>query len=96
MEITLSGFFVALHLTIYHVTTIRHLNELLANAEREERLNASINNGITTVEAALGALQRAGIMNSPDYWRNLVNSNEVPHLGQLLINLANRCLLPPA
>jgi len=77
------------------VTAARHLNELLTNAGQEGRLSASANNGIITVESALNALQRAGIMNSPDYWRNLVNSCEVPHLGQLLINLANRCLLPP-
>jgi len=79
------------------VTTIQHLNELLTNAGQTGRLSANTNNIITTVDSALNTLQRTGIMNSPDYWRNLVNSdNAVPHLDRLLINLANRCLLPKA
>jgi len=79
------------------VTTVRHLNELLTNAGQEGRLSANIDNGTSDIEAALNILQHAGIVNSPNYWRSLVSSeNAVPHLDKLLVDLAKRCLLPTA
>ena len=75
------------------VTSVQWLNELLSNAGKEGVLDSRIDNGITDIDIALKVLQEAGIMNSPDYWRNLVTSNSVPHLDRLLINIANRSRL---
>jgi len=73
-----------------NVTNAQWLNELLSKAARDGVLDSRIDNGITDIETALIVLRDAGIVNSPDYWRNLVNANTVPYLDVLLINIANR------
>ena len=68
------------------------LDELMANVAKSGLFDKRIDNGIgDNFTAALKTLQQAGITNSPDYWRNLVNEGVDNYLGQLLVNMANRC-----
>jgi len=76
------------------VDQIQWLDELLGNIGKSGMLDRRVNNGVRDVETALHILANAGIMNTPKYWRNQVNSGKVKFLGQLLINMANRCLDP--
>ena len=72
------------------VTNVQHLDNLLSNAASKNLLDSRIDNGVDDIETALRVLQNTGIVNSPDYWRNLVNSGDVPYLGNLLVNIAKR------
>ena len=70
---------------------IKWLNELLSNASKEGILDKRINNGICDIDIAVDVLIDAGIINSPDYWRKLIQENNSIYLKDLLINVANRC-----
>ena len=72
------------------VTNVQYLDNLLTNAASKNLLDSQMDNGVDGVEAALSILQDSEIVSSPDYWRNLVNSGDVPHLGNLLVNIARR------
>jgi len=76
------------------VNCVQWLNELLANAGRADVLHKGIDNGIADLDTALKVLEMAGVMNSPDYWREQAENSNVRFLGQLIINIANRCLDP--
>jgi cell wall-associated NlpC family hydrolase len=65
---------------------IPHLDTLIANAI--PRLDNRTDNGITTLDEALAALSGAGIVNTPDYWRQAVKS--VKYLEELLVKLADK------
>jgi len=72
------------------VDSLQWLDELLVNAIESKALNKNNHQGLSSVDDALDLLTVIGIMNSPDYWRAAIESNRVSHLGQLIINLANR------
>jgi len=76
------------------VNCVQWLNELLVNAGREDALHRNVDNGIADLDTALKVLEMAGVMNSPDYWRNKAQDGNVRYLEQLIINIANRCLDP--
>ncbi|MCL2355586.1 MAG: cell wall hydrolase [Defluviitaleaceae bacterium] len=77
------------------VDCVQWLDELLERFGRgEDVLHAGIDNGITDIETALKVLEMSGVMSSPDYWREQVKNSNILFLGQLLINIANRCLDP--
>ena len=50
-----------------------------------------INNGIPNIDAALQTLVHAGIMNSPEYWKNIAEKMPVKFIDSLIINMANKC-----
>jgi len=77
-----------------NVGSIQWLNKLLAIAAEPGRLDARIDNGITDLETALKVLKMAGIMSNPSHWSRQVETSGVQHLGQLIINIANRSLDP--
>ncbi|MCL2619006.1 MAG: cell wall hydrolase [Defluviitaleaceae bacterium] len=66
------------------------LDELLGNAAQPGRLDARVDNGIGDTGTALCVLEDAGIINSPGYWRGVLPAGNVPHLDELLRNIANR------
>jgi len=72
------------------VNQIQWLDELITNAGRIGFLDRDRDNGIIYFENALEVLEDAGIINSPEYWRNQVEANSVPYLSQLIVNMANR------
>ena len=76
------------------VDSVQWLDELLANASQLNRLHRAVNNGIGDLESALTILEQAGLMNSPNYWRKQAKNSGIAHLGQLIINIANRSLDP--
>jgi hypothetical protein len=70
--------------------SVRWLNELLANFGRPGLLNPNLNHNIRDIDAALNRLHRAGVMNSPDYWRKQIAGGSIEFLGHLIIDIANR------
>ena len=74
-----------------NVTNVEWLNQLLKNAARPGLLDKRIENNILDTNAAIEVLQDAGIINTSDYWVNLLRAGSVPHLDQLLINISKRC-----
>ena len=76
------------------VDNVRWLNELLERAGQRDTLHRNIDNGISDLDTALKVLEMAGVMNSPNYWREQVQSGVVRFLDSLIINIANRCLDP--
>ena len=66
------------------------LNHLFANAAQSGVLRRDINLGITCLNTALRTLHEAGIMNSPDVWREKALNGPSQWLGNLLINMSNR------
>jgi len=77
-----------------NITSIQWLNELMAAGANPDRFDARIDNGISDLETALKVLEMAGVMNSPGYWRDQVETSGVQFLGQLIINMANRAIDP--
>ena len=73
-----------------NVNTIQWLNELMANVAQSGVSNKQTNNGIADIKVALKTLVDAGIINSPDYWQNLIDRNAERFLAALIINMANR------
>jgi len=73
------------------ITHVQYLNNLLANANRPGLLDRRIENGIPDISIAFDVLGDAGIIRSPEYWKNLISENAMAHLDELLINIANRC-----
>jgi N-acetylmuramoyl-L-alanine amidase len=67
---------------------VAHLDALFEKAAAPGILDKSINNGISNLDDALRALTAAGVVNSPDYWRNVAQN--VKYTDILLINIANR------
>ena len=72
------------------ITHIEWLNELMANAYYSQTLDPRIDNGITDIGTAIGTLEDAGVMRSPEYWKNLVRTGNFEYLCQLILNMANR------
>jgi len=69
---------------------IPHINALLTAAI--PTLDARIENGVPGVKEALDVLVDAGVINTRPAWEN--PDRHDPWLGQLLINIANRCINP--
>ena len=76
------------------VDSIQWLDELLANAGREGVLDRRVDNGIYDTDTAKDVLELAGIITTPEYWRGKVMSENFQYLGELIVNMANRCLDP--
>jgi len=76
----------------WRTVNVQWLDQLLTNAAQPNRLNRLIQNGINDIHTALNVLEIAGIMSNPDYWYR--QHSKVEHLGQLIINMANRSLSP--
>lgn len=72
---------------------IRFLNELIGNYLRPGIMEADVNLGITCLDVALDVLTEAGVMNSPNVWRENANNGPSRWLGALLINMANRVVV---
>jgi hypothetical protein len=73
-------------LEYWKTQNVPYLDTLIANAI--PRLDSQTDNGITTLDEALAALSSAGIVNTPDYWRQAVKS--VRYLEELLVKLADK------
>ncbi len=72
---------------IENFQAIQYLGELIVNMGRAAK-NSSPNAAITNVYSAINRLQSAGIINTPDYWRE--NYSRLDYLETLLINVAKR------
>ncbi|MCL2617179.1 MAG: N-acetylmuramoyl-L-alanine amidase [Defluviitaleaceae bacterium] len=73
------------------ITNVQWLDELLTNAAYPGMLDNRVSNGITDTAVAIDVLTDAGIITTPDYWKALLQAEDLtPYLGQLLINIANR------
>jgi len=70
---------------------ITDLNESLSSASEDGILDERTDNSISDIDIAFEVLIDAGIISSPDYWRKLVEENNVLYLKDLLVNMANRC-----
>jgi hypothetical protein len=70
---------------------IQWLNELMANVAKNGVCDKRINNGINDVGIALKTLVDAKVINTPNYWQDLVDRNIDRFLGTLIINMANKC-----
>ena len=75
------------------VDSLEWLNELMGNIGSSGALDRNVSRGVETVDDALELLTVSGVMNSPDYWRAAIEANKINHLGQLIINMANRVSL---
>ena len=73
-----------------NISDVRYLDKLMSGARQRNLLDSRIDNGNADFETALGILQSAGIIDSPDYWRNLAQSGKVPYLDTLIINISRR------
>ena len=77
----------------WQTQNVQWLNELLSNAAKTGILDNSIDNGITDMDIAFDVLIDSGIISSPDYWKGLIRENKVQYLKNLLLNIANKCLI---
>ena len=73
-----------------HARDTRYLDTLIIRAADKVKKSADVSNGASrtsppTVEAALSALVRVGIINTPAYWRN--NADRVKFLPDLIKKL---------
>lgn len=71
------------------VDNLQWMNELLAAFGTEGLIGKGIDNNITVFDTALWALNKAGVINNPDYWRKVVEDKLVPWLDTLIIKVAN-------
>jgi len=76
------------------VDSVQWLDELLAQAGKADMLHLEVENGISDLDTALHVLKMAEIINHPSYWQEQVQNGSVRFLGQLIINMANRCRDP--
>lgn len=72
------------------VKHVRWLNYLMYSASRPGILDPRVDNGIGCLSVALEVLVDAGVVNTPEFWRELAQGGSVAHLDTLLINMANR------
>jgi len=72
------------------VNNVEYLDVLLANAAKSGVLDRRVMNGVKDINIALKILVDAGIINSPDYWLNLVKAGTVKYLSDLLIKIADK------
>ena len=75
---------------------IEWLDQLFINAGGDDVLHRDVTNGISDIATAIKVLEMAGVMNTPEYWRNVLAGNLSRNLHQLIINMADRCLDPLA
>lgn len=73
------------------ITHIKYLDALLKNAASAGLLDSRIENGIDNISTALDVLIDASIIQSPEYWQNILTKNDVKYLDMLIINIANKC-----
>lgn len=73
--------------------SVRWLNELMRNIGRSDKIQQNVNNGITNFEEALEKMVAAGIISTPEYWRNVIQAGTIRFLDNLIINIANRIVL---
>jgi len=67
---------------------IKYFDTLISNAAAPGMLDIKIDNGISDVETALTVLFDAGIVNTPDYWRDVMKM--IVGVDAVLIKMANR------
>ena len=75
----------------WNTVSLPHLDKLLADAAAPGKLDSRIDNGVTDVEVALGVITDAGLITGPEQWRKVIMEGSVKFLGQLFINISNRC-----
>ena len=73
--------------------SVKWLNELLANVGKYGVLDQNIDNGIEDIERALNVLELAGVMRSRSYWRMQAENGGIRLLDQVILFIANRCLV---
>lgn len=71
------------------VDNLQWLDELLDNFTRPGVIGKGVDNNIKTIDTALWALNKSGLINNPDYWRKAVEDKIVPWLDFLIIKVAN-------
>lgn len=69
---------------------VKWLPELLAKLS--ENAGSEVVNDFTDPYKAIDYLETNGVINTGDYWKNILKSGELEWLGQLLLNAANHTL----
>lgn len=70
--------------------SVKWLDHLLDRALTPNTLCHKPIHKIDSIETAIKILNMSGIIESPEYWKNLIITNKVPYLDDLIINIANR------
>jgi len=72
------------------VTIVEYLDALLSNAAKDGVLDKRVDNGVKDINIALKILKDAGIANTSDYWRNVIEKGTVEYLDDLLMKIAEK------
>ena len=72
------------------IDNIKYLDALFSNVVRDGVCDKRIDNDITDIDIAFEVLMDAGIINTPEYWRNLIKAG-TSYMNDLLIAISNRC-----
>ena len=71
---------------VAHYQDIPFLDSLILNMATRIKVNLG-GSSVTTTDEAAETLTKAGVINSPDYWKN--KAGALAYLDQLMINAAN-------